>query len=631
MNTTGLSDPSEVMAGEAEARELRRELARLALAERAHARVLEAMVRNEAPEVALVALARWLELRLPGEALSVFMVAGEDLRHVSGCGLPEELARYFSAHPEGIGQVGPGECKRQRLPLGWTLEPDRDWAFSPEGSFAAACSGGGISGGWSVPMLAAQGDVLGVVTAYRRVGGGETLPESKVVVLEDAAVLATLGLEQRRLCEKLGYHAHYDALTALPNRTLFHHELSGAIRGARYEAKSLAVLRVDVNRFSQLQDTLGTRVGDLVLKQTAARLRQYVRNSDCVARVGGNEFAIFLREPRGAEGAMRAAENILAAFENPLRLGEQEYVVSVSIGISLYPEHGKNYDELTRNADIAVVSARQQGRHGAAVFTAESETRVRDRFSIELHLRRALERKELELNFQPQVRWGQPERYLGVEALLRWHSGALGRVGPDRFIPVAEASGQILGLGQWALEEACRTAARWERLGRPLRMAVNVAGDQFSRRDFVSQVGALLAETGLEAGMLELELTESSVLRDGSQCLENMRQFRKLGVRLAIDDFGTGYSSLSYLHSMPVNAVKVDRSFVQELATNAASARLVESIIQLAKALQLEVVAEGVETEEQYAMLGQMGCDLIQGYYVARPMPVEQVEIALRP
>ncbi len=628
---------AELMAELHEARELeeilrrqRAEIEHANIAEQARSRVLEVIARNLGLGNLLATLMQFARARLPGAPISLFLNQKDALRHATHEGLPEELGLALDAYSMRQLDAGPGECWRKRETISWTHPADGQHRLPglPK-PFSLLCSEHGFEAGWSIPVLTSTGGVAGVVTLY--LPSWRALAEDESNALDDLALLAGLGLEQSQLYERLSYQAHYDALTALPNRTLFHHELSGALRNCRYGSQRMAVLWLDMDRFKQVNDSLGHRIGDSLLKLVAARLRQNVRAGDLVARVGGDEFVLLLQDLPDADTALRIAEKLVAAFEVPFQLPDQELVLSASIGVSLFPEHGRTCEELIRNSDMAMYTAKHHGRHRVALFSQESEHLVRDRFAIEVNLRRAIEQHELQLHFQPQVPCVNPETCVAVEALLRWSSAKLGPVPPDRFIPVAEATGLIGPLGAWVLEEACRTARRWASVGRPVRMAVNIAGDQFSRRDFVSRIDALIAETGLAPELLELELTESSILRDGEQCLENMHELRRLGVRLAIDDFGTGYSSLSYLHTMPVNAVKIDRSFVTKLASDASNARLVEAIVRLAKALHLEVVAEGVETPEQCRILTDFGCDLIQGYHIARPMPREAIEERLFP
>ncbi len=614
---------AELMAELKEARELeemlRRKTADLERAretEQARSMVLEAIARNEPLDEFVAVMLEYVRRQMPEYGCSIFVSDAEGLRHVESAGLPEGVMQWLGQQQVGTNSV-PGACWRRGVKM-------VSGVAERENAFEAVCHEHGLKACWGWPVLSSGHAVLGVLALYAQEGG--QAGEAEQAEMERMVLLAGLGMEQRNLYERLHYQAHHDALTGLPNRTLFNQRLSKAIQEARQNGHEVAVLWVDLDRFKQVNDTMGHRTGDEVLRQAAARLRKAVRRDDVVARMGGDEFSVCLRNVWGAEDVMRAAQAVIAAFQQPFQTRQQEVVVNASVGVSVYPKHGSSCEELARNADLAMYGAKSAGRGRIGVYSEESDARVRDRFQIEVHLRRALERGELELYYQPQVTVKEPRRVVGVEALLRWDSPELGRVGPDRFIPVAESSGLIGEIGQWVLEEASRTLADWQERGQLIRMAMNVSSEQFSRSDFVDRIRELVIREQLMVGLFELELTESSILKDSQQCQRNMEELRELGVRLAIDDFGTGYSSLSYLHQLPVDAVKIDRSFVKDLLARESNLRLVEGVIRLAKALRLEVVAEGVETAEQLDKLNELGCDLAQGYYIERPMPKAQVE-----
>lgn len=614
---------AELMAELKEARELEEmlrrkteDLERARVAEQARSEVLEVIARNEPLDEFVAMMLEYVRRQLPERGCSIFVSDAEGLRHVESAGVAEGMVEWLRRR-----QVGPHSTPGASWRRGVKVTPR---AMDGETAFEQMCADHGWKTCWSWPLFSAGHAVLGVLTLYAREEGEPG--ESEMAEVERMVVLGGLGLEQRSLYERLHHQAHHDALTGLPNRTLFNQQLSKAIQDAKVGGHELAVLWVDLDRFKQVNDTMGHRTGDEVLRQAAARLRKAVRQDDVVARMGGDEFSVCLRNVWGAEDVMRVAQGMMRAFQEPFQTRQQDVVVNASIGVSVYPKHGVSCEELARNADLAMYEAKSVGRARICVYSEENDARIRDRFQIEMYLRRALERGELELYYQPQVTVKEPRKVVGVEALLRWDSPELGRVSPDRFIPVAETSGLIGEIGQWVLEEASRTLADWQARGQLIRMAMNVSSEQFSRKDFVERIRELVMREQLMVGLFELELTESSILKDSEQCKLNMEELRGLGVRLAIDDFGTGYSSLSYLHQLPVDAVKIDRSFVKDLLARDSNLRLVEGVIRLAKALRLEVVAEGVETAEQLEKLNELGCDLAQGYYIERPMPRERVE-----
>ncbi|VXA94570.1 EAL domain-containing protein [Massilia sp. 9I] len=418
--------------------------------------------------------------------------------------------------------------------------------------------------------------------------------------------------------DKLDHLAHHDPLTALPNRLLFHDRLQHAMARAGREDQQLAVLFIDLDRFKNVNDTLGHHVGDELLKQVAGALGRCLREGDTLARLGGDEFIVLLEDIDGAFGAIQVAEKLMHLFEQPLTVAGHELFVTGSVGISLFPQDAQDLNMLVRNADVAMYQAKARGRNGYQFYAPSMSSEGVERLRLETLLRRAIERKEIFLHYQPQVEIDNG-RLLGVEALVRWHSPELGMVPPVRFIPVAEDTGFISQLGQWVLAEACRQMRAWEEAGLHVpKMAVNLSLRQFERGSIAPTVAAALIDAGLEAGRLQLEVTES-VIMNTSDALEHINDLRAVGVGLAIDDFGTGYSSLAYLSQLPVQTLKIDRSFIQDISTDANDEAIAVAIIQLGKSLGLAVVAEGVENEKQAEFLLRHGCRLAQGYLYGRP------------
>ncbi len=419
---------------------------------------------------------------------------------------------------------------------------------------------------------------------------------------------------------RMSYLAQHDSLTDLPNRALLDDRLSQAIAMARRNDKKLAVLFLDLDRFKHINDSLGHAIGDRLLQSVAQRLLACVRSSDTVSRQGGDEFVLLLSELTHAEHSAITAEKVLAAIRESHRIDAHDLLITASIGIVTYPDDGSSVGVLMKNADCAMYQAKDLGRDNYQFFKPEMNARALERQSIESSLRRALERSELVLHYQPKLNL-ETGAVVGVEALVRWNHPERGLVPPVRFIPVAEDCGFIVPLGRWVLGEACRQAKSWLDSGlSPMRMAVNISAVELRSKGFVDAVSAVLSETGLDPDCLELELTETFLMQDSKSTALVLRAIKALGVHLTLDDFGTGYSSLSYLKRFPIDALKIDRSFVRDLTTDADDASIVRAVISMGKNLNMRVVAEGVETLEQFTFLKQQICPEGQGYLFSRPM-----------
>jgi diguanylate cyclase (GGDEF)-like protein/PAS domain S-box-containing protein len=430
--------------------------------------------------------------------------------------------------------------------------------------------------------------------------------------------------ERKAREEQIRVLAEYDSLTGLANRALFNDRLvqSLALAGRR-EGAHLAVLFIDLDRFKNINDSLGHQVGDQLLQIAAGRIQACVRASDTVSRPGGDEFLLLFPEIGDADDVARVAEKLLAALAEPCQLGGQELRITASVGIAIYPEDGREASTLLQNADAAMYHSKEAGRNRYHFFTRDMNERISSLLALENSMRRALQREEFMLHYQPQVNIGE-HRLVGVEALIRWQHPDLGLMPPGRFIPVAEDSGLIVPLGQWVLIEACRQARRWLDEGLPpLRMAVNISALQFAHPQFEQMVLTALKETGLDPALLELELTESIMMQDVEHSIAVLRSLKALGIQLSIDDFGTGYSSLAYLKRFPIDRLKIDQAFVRDITIDPDDAAITSTIISMAKTLGLKVIAEGVETVEQQAFLCAEGCDELQGYFIARPMAAD--------
>ncbi len=431
--------------------------------------------------------------------------------------------------------------------------------------------------------------------------------------------------EQKRAEQELRYLANYDTLTSLPNRSLLSERLSRAIVRARREHGHVAVLFIDLDRFKDINDSLGHATGDRILRAAAARVQQTVGTQHTVARLSGDEFTVVLEDINGMPDAEDVAQRIIQAFRTPLNFGERlELAVSPSIGISLYPQHAQVPTELLKHADTAMYQAKAMGRHTYEVYSESMDEKNRHRAILASALRRAIDRNELSLVFQPRLSISR-QRITGVEALLRWDSKEFGSVSPGQFIPLAEESGMILELGAWALREACRTLRDWHDAGlEDLSVAVNVSATQLQRGDLPMVVARALQETGVPANRLELELTESVVMASPEQNADTLRACRRLGISLAIDDFGTGYSSLAYLKRLPLTTLKIDREFISDLTHDTDDEAITSTIITMGQSLALKVVAEGVETWDQYEFLRNHGCDEVQGHWVSHALVADQ-------
>lgn len=425
--------------------------------------------------------------------------------------------------------------------------------------------------------------------------------------------------------ETLKSLAYHDPLTGLPNRLLFHDRLSQAIERAKRNRQLLTVMLVDLDRFKLINDSLGLETGDQVIKGVADRLCRTLRKSDTVARLGGDEFMVLLLGTQGAEAAAKVAQKLLEVLKPPLLVEGHELTTTASIGIALFPHDGDDADSLIKNADNALSRAKEQGRNRYQFYTDDMNAAAFERLMLESRLRKALEQGELLIHYQPKVSLADGA-VVGVEALLRWFHPDLGLVPPAEFIPLAEETGLIVPIGAWVLRTALAQLRRWHRAGHEgLQLAVNLSARQFQEKDLVATVAAALEASGVPASSLELELTESAVMRDAPDAARRLRELTALGVRLSIDDFGTGYSSLGYLRSFPIGALKIDRSFVRDLDRDANSAALARAIVALAAGLKLKVVAEGVETREQLDLLRAFGCHELQGYLFSRPLPPEEL------
>ncbi len=428
--------------------------------------------------------------------------------------------------------------------------------------------------------------------------------------------------ERKQAQERIEYLAQYDVLTELPNRRLFNDRLTLAMARDKRRGAMTAVLLLDLDRFKQINETLGYSVGDKVLKAVTARLRERLREVDTLARLSGDEFVVIVESVTEKAQAARVAEKIMEAMVDSFEIESKEIFVTASIGVAISPDDADSVEKLIENAELAMYQAKNEGRNTLQLYAPEQSLRRGGGLSMESKLRRALDRDEFVLNYQPKVdiRSGAIS---GAEALIRWHNPELGLVSPADFIPLAEETGLIVPIGEWVLHRACTQASAWRSQGYPLEIAVNLSARQFREKNLCDMVAQTLADSGLDAAHLELEITESMIMHHPEQAIATLRELRELGVTLSVDDFGTGYSSLSYLKRFPVHKLKVDQSFVRDLDRNADDAAIVRAVIALARSLELKTVAEGVESEQQLIFLAGLHCDEYQGYYFSKPLPAD--------
>ena len=419
--------------------------------------------------------------------------------------------------------------------------------------------------------------------------------------------------------------AHYDSLTGLPNRRFFHDRLQGDLEQARRGKEIVALMFVDLDGFKLINDNLGHRAGDLLLREVSDRIKECVRESDMVARMGGDEFTVILSQLKSSHSAVLVARKILKRIYEPVMLEGQELFVSSSIGISVFPEDADVLEGLLQCADTALYKAKEMGKNGYQFFSREMNQRAMERLILQTQIRQGLAAREFSVFYQPQFN-ALTGVLVGLEALVRWQNPVMGLVSPDQFIPMAEETGLIHELGEQVIRQVCSQGRQWLQEGlRPVRIAVNISPHQLRREEFVPMIESVVGESGFPFTLLEFELTESVLIEDNPRDLEKLHRLKENGALLAIDDFGTKYSSFSYLKRLPVDRLKIDRSFVQDLPGNSSGTEIASAIIAMSRALNLEVVAEGVETREQADFLRERGCHYLQGYYCGRPVRAEEL------
>ncbi len=464
------------------------------------------------------------------------------------------------------------------------------------------------------------------VLAMRDYLSKQKLPNLPTIFMDEVGTLmADTSYTLKKLDEVIKYMADYDDLTGLPNRSLFRNRLQQTLAQRQSSQQMLAVLSLSLDRLEAVSNTLGYDISDLLIRNIALRSANCIGDMDIIARLDSNKFGIFQTNIDNLDQVMKLSQALLNIFSFPFFLDNHEIRIGANIGISIYPNDYQGADQLLENADVAMHQAKNQGRNTYQFYSVDLNESLQERLLLENELYGALQRQEFLLYYQPQISLATGQ-IVGVEALIRWQNPLRGMVSPAKFIPIAEETGLIVSIGEWVLHTACAQNLAWQIEGfAPLRMAVNLSARQFKQRNLMEMVINTLAETGLKANYLELELTEGLLIDNVEQSIAILEELHSMGIIFALDDFGTGYSSLSYLKRFPLQALKIDQSFVRDMTIDPNSAAITEAIISLARGLQLKVIAEGVETQEQLDYLKAKGCDEVQGYYLSRPLPAEGI------
>jgi diguanylate cyclase (GGDEF)-like protein/PAS domain S-box-containing protein len=588
-----------------------------------HSRVLEMIATSTPLEAVLDHMARLIEAQVEGSACAA-VLCGEDGQHSqlgAAPSFPERYRKYLHGSPIGPDAGPSGRAIHTRKPV-YVLDMSQDARLAQH---MESLDVHGYGACWALPILAHDGRALGALMLFVRVPHEPTTQEAQIIAM--ATRITGIAIERSQAEERIRHMANHDSLTGLPNRTLLSDRLNQVLLHAQRYRRGVTVVFIDLDNFKLINDSLGHRAGDDLLKTVAGRMVQCVRRTDTVVRLGGDEFVVVLFDQAQNRGdIMTTVDKIRVAVLDPVELSGQTYQVTCSMGIASYPDDGTDAETLLMNADAAMYRAKEMGRNNYQLYTAEMNIRVHEKLRMQEQLRHALANSEFRLVYQPQVNL-RTEKIFGVEALLRWDHPTEGVISPATFIPLAEETGLIVPIGDWVLHTACRQNKAWQDAGMPpMSISVNVSARQFLQKEWVLRVANALAESGLDPQYLELELTESLIMQDLDGAIATMTELQEMGVQLSIDDFGTGYSSLSALKHFPIVRLKIDQSFVRELPDGEDDRAIAMAVILLGRKLNLKVIAEGVETESQLRFLRDNDCHEIQGYHFSRPVSPGEVE-----
>ncbi|MER9584814.1 EAL domain-containing protein [Mesorhizobium sp. M0276] len=592
------------------------------------AQILEMIAMSAPLEDVLDRLMRLVESQLTGIFGSVLLLDkdGSHLRH----GAAPSLVKGYTNAIDGIA-IGPkvGSCgtavyRREPVIVADVIQ-DPLWE-----DYRELVAVYGYRSCWSTPILSHQGAVLGVFAMYSMTVREPVEAETRLI--DFTTRIAGIAIERKLAEDQIHFMANHDVLTGLPNRALLEDRLSQAILYAQRYDRWVTLVFIDLDNFKLVNDTLGHNAGDELVKTVASRMVECVRATDTVVRLGGDEFVIVLfDQPTDVDLISQSLQKIRAAIAEPVHLGEHQLRTTASIGIANYPKDGASPETLLANADAAMYRAKEFGRDNFQFYAPEFNSRAHEKFVLQEELRNALAASEFALVYQPQVDL-RSGRVFAVEALIRWNHPTLGLVAPTSFIPAAEETGLIVPIGDWVLHEACRQNKAWQDAGLPpMTVCVNVSARQFREKNLIGRVVNALQESGLEASYLELELTESLIMQDTDLAVATMNELQHLGVQISIDDFGTGYSSLSALKTFPVARLKIDKSFINDVADDENDQAVASAVISLGQKLNMRVIAEGVETDDQVAFLLKNNCDEMQGYHFSKPVSARDIETLLNP
>jgi diguanylate cyclase (GGDEF)-like protein len=566
--------------------------------------------------------------KLPGRYCSIMLVDEERRVFSNGASplFPESYIKAIENSPiDHPGMYASRAVLSKEALLIEDIVSDPLWEHS---RFKETFEANGTKGCWFFPVLSPDHKVIATYSLFSKQAGRPKPYE--FVMIKTFVHLTSLAIERKESEMKIHRLAFFDSLTGLYNRSQFAEQFHLSLRRADEDQQKLALLFVDLDQFKWVNDTLGHDAGDQLLIEVASRMRCCVGEEHCLARIGGDEFTILLRNVSSEEEAWNAARCVMNDFQEPVFLLGHEVRITASMGISIYPDHGDSVNELMKQADMSMYRAKAEGRNNVKMYSLSSDDKRYEKFVLKTQLHKALAGRQFVLHYQPRIEL-KTRKILSVEALIRWQRPDAGMIAPGIFIPLAEESGFIVPLGEWVMREACRQNKAWQDQGLPaVRMAVNVSAQQFQQESFIYRVKEILSETGMAPEWLEVEITESALMNHEKSTINKLQQLNQMGIHVSIDDFGTGYSSLNYLKSFEVSALKIDYSFIRDLLEDKKDEAITKMIITLAHNLELEVIGEGVESELQHDFLLQNGCEHAQGFLYSEPVSARVMELKLQ-